>query len=274
MESLQTPLMLVTLLCYVSAFGLLIYVFYSPREKVRKIARGINLLGFGLTTLLLGIRTVLIAGLPLTNTYEFGLCFAWAISLIFIIIDYRHNLTAAGLFVLPLIIGLMAWLINLDNSVRPLMPALRSPWLVIHVLTAVIAYGAFALSFVLAIMYLLKEKQNSMGTESKWARALPSLDLLDDLSYKLVFVGLPFLTIMLVTGAVWAEYSWGSYWSWDPKETWALITWFIYSVYLHVRFMVGWKGKKAAYLSILGFGAVMFTFIGVTYLLPGLHSYV
>jgi cytochrome c-type biogenesis protein CcsB len=218
------------------------------------------------------MRAVLINGLPLRNIFEFGLFFVWAITLVFLIIQYKFDLSVAALFVLPINILLLLFLVNLDVTIRPAMPALRSKWLIIHVLTAVLAYGAFAVSFALSIMYLLKDWVTEKKPSGKLAAVLPKLELLDDLSYKVIFIGMPALTIMLVTGAVWAEYSWGRYWSWDPKETWALITWFIYSAYLHIR-LRGWKGKKAAILSIIGFLAVIFTFLGVSYLLPGIHSY-
>lgn len=198
--------------------------------------------------------------------------FVWAITLVFIVIQYKFDLSVAALFVFPISILLLLFLLNLDVTIRPAMPALRSKWLIIHVLTAVCAYGAFAMSFALSLMYLLKDWLINRNSSGKIARILPKLELLDELSYKVIFLGMPALTIMLVTGAVWAEYSWGRYWSWDPKETWALITWFIYSAYLHIR-LRGWKGKKAAVLSIIGFLAVIFTFLGVSYLLPGIHSY-
>ena len=152
------------------------------------------------------------------------------------------------------------------------MPALRSYWLAVHVSAAVIAYGSFAISFAVSIAYLLKDKKE-VDFHSRLNTQLPALKVLDDISYQLIFVGLPFLTIMLVTGAVWAEYAWGAFWSWDPKETWALITWLVYAAYLHTRFLKGFKGKRAAWLSVLGFVAVIFTFFGVSYLLPGMHSY-
>lgn len=139
-------------------------------------------------------------------------------------------------------------------------------------LRRVVAYGSFALSFAVSVAYLLKDKKE-VDFQSWFSQELPALKVLDEISYKLIFIGLPFLTIMLVTGAVWAEYAWGAFWSWDPKETWALITWLVYAAYLHTRFLKGFKGKRAAWLSVLGFAAVIFTFFGVSYLLPGMHSY-
>ena len=274
MENLQTPLLIITLVGYLLAVGLYIVNFFVPKIIVGKLARLITVLSLVFNTLVLVVRTILIGTLPLTNLFEFGLLFSWAIIITYLIVDYKYDLSALGIFALPIAILLLLWLTTIDGSVRPIMPALRSNWLFFHVLTAVLAYGAFALSFALSLMYLLKDWLINKGMENPLIKALPSLELLDEVTYKIIFIGLPFQTIMLVTGAVWAEYSWGSYWSWDPKETWALITWFIYAAYLHVRLMAGWKGKKAAYISILGFMALLFTFIGVSYLLPGAHSYV
>ena len=124
-------------------------------------------------------------------------------------------------------------------------------------------------------MYLLKwgkvdeGQSNSKGIVARF----PALDVLDDLSYKVIGFAFPLLTLCIITGAIWANYAWGTYWSWDPKETWSLITWIIYAAYLHARLMYGWKGKRAAWMAIFGFAAVLFTFFGVNYLLPGLHSY-
>ncbi|KUO52814.1 MAG: hypothetical protein APF76_02445 [Desulfitibacter sp. BRH_c19] len=273
MESLQTPIMTISIIGYTLALLIYVLCFILSKAYLKKLARICTIGAFVMTTVLLGIRTVLTGTLPLTNLFEFGLFFVWGIAAVFIIIDYKYDLWTTGIFVLPIAIVLLIWLFTLDTSVRPMMPALRSNWLFVHVLSAAVAYGAFAVSFALSIMYLLKDWLLSQNANNKIIGTLPSLELIDEISYKVVFIGMPFLTIMLVTGAIWAEFSWGSYWSWDPKETWALITWLIYAAYLHVRLMRNWRGKKAAVLSIIGFGAVLFTFLGVSYLLPGIHSY-
>lgn len=273
MESLQTPLMTATMVGYTIALLLYVAKFVFAKDYFKKAARLVIILGFALNSALLGIRTILVGTLPLSNMFEFGLFFVWGIALIIIIVDFKYDMWALGMFALPVSIVLLIWLFTLDTTVRPVMPALRSNWIFIHVLTAVLAYGAFGVSFALSIMYLLKDMYLNKGKNNRLLKALPSLEIIDDVSYKIIFVGMPFLTIMIITGAIWAEYAWGTYWSWDPKETWALITWFIYAIYLHVRLMRGWKGKGTAILSIIGFVAVLFTLIGVTYLLPGAHSY-
>ena len=158
-----------------------------------------------------------------------------------------------------------------EMAIQAIPPALKSYWLVFHVITAILAYGAFAVSFGLGLMYILKTyyEENVLKVELR----LPPAMVLDELSYKIIIFGFSFLTLVIITGAIWANYAWGTYWSWDPKETWSLITWIIYAGYLHARLMLEWRGKRAAWLAILGFVAILFTFFGVNYLLPGLHSY-
>lgn len=273
MEKLQIPFLIVALIGAGTAFLFYLYSLWFSQITLKKIAKFITIVSLVMITMVIGLRTMVMGALPLTNMFEFGLFFVWAIILVYLIIEQKFAVSASSLFVLPIAILLLIWLLNLDSSIRPAMPALRSNWLVVHVLTAVVAYGAFAISFALSLMYLFQDWLINKKSKNKIISILPSLEILDEISYKITFIGMPFLTIMMVTGAVWAEYTWGSYWSWDPKETWALITWFIYSAYLHVRFLAGWKGRRAAMLSILGFLAVIFTFIGVTYLLPGIHSY-
>ena len=266
MTSLQLPILWAMLCLYVGAFVLDVYQFFQTSAKVKKAAAVVSVLAVAVNGVLVVLRGILIQGLPLNNGFEFGMCFALAIGIIYLILLKKFALSQIGAFIMPISIALSCWLLNLDMSVNPLNPSLRSYWLSFHVTAAVIAYGTFAISFGLAIAYLLREQ----GKLQK----MPEAEVLDEVSYKMVFVGMPFLTIMLITGAVWAEYAWGTFWSWDPKETFALVTWLVYAIYLHIRLMRGWRGKKTAILSIIGFVAVIFTFFGVSYLLPGLHSYI
>ena len=138
---------------------------------------------------------------------------------------------------------------------------------------AFVSYATFSIAFVAAVIYLIQRhflKKKKLGA---LFQKLPSLDTLDDINYRCLTIGFPLLTVAIITGAIWAEKAWGTYWSWDPKETWSLITWFIYAALLHSRITTGWRGKRAALLSIAGFLIMLFTFIGVNMWLPGLHSY-
>ena len=272
MEQLQLPLLWFMLAAYVGALVVYALGIWACNEKIQRLATKIVYVGLALTTVTVILRSILIGGLPLNNGFEFGLSFVFVSAVVYVIIEKRFSIGAIGLFVMPILAALCCWLVSIDLTISPVMPALRSYWLAVHVSAAVISYGAFAMSFAVSVAYLLKEKQGDQ-TEGRLGKSLPALKVLDEIAYKLIFVGLPFLTIMLVTGAVWAEYAWGTFWSWDPKETWALITWLVYAMYLHTRFLKGFKGRRAAWLAVLGFVAVIFTFFGVSYLLPGMHSY-
>jgi ABC-type transport system involved in cytochrome c biogenesis permease subunit len=150
---------------------------------------------------------------------------------------------------------------SVDRKIEPLIPALQSNWLTFHVFTCFIGYAAFAISFLCGLFYLLRLK------------GMPAGEKLEEMNYQSVMVGFPMLTAGILTGAVWAHYAWGTYWGWDPKETWSLITWIVYALFLHARFTRGWKGRRLAVLSIVGFLSVIFTYIGVNFVLSGLHSY-
>ncbi|MEA3428737.1 MAG: c-type cytochrome biogenesis protein CcsB, partial [Thermodesulfobacteriota bacterium] len=159
---------------------------------------------------------------------------------------------------------------NISDRIQPLIPALKSNWLIAHVVTCFLGYAGFAIAFGVSLLYLFKKKDKA-GKTGAFIH-FPESHVLDELTYQTITFGFLFLTIGIITGSVWANSAWGSYWSWDPKETWSLITWFIYATLLHARMMRGWTGKRIAYLSIIGFIAVIFTYFGVN-LLPGLHSY-
>jgi len=162
---------------------------------------------------------------------------------------------------------------NVKDEITPLIPALQSNWLTYHVITCFLGYSAFATSFVTSIVYLCKAKKAEPRPAPAAQELLPSLAAADEIIYKTIAIGFLMLTVGIITGSVWANYAWGSYWSWDPKETWSLITWFIYAAFLHARLTRGWRGRRAAIISIVGFCSVLFTFLGVNYLLAGLHSY-
>jgi len=213
---------------------------------------------------------------PLSNLYESVVFFAWSIVLIFGIIDAKYKYRIIGAFVMPFALLSMAWgQLYLPTDINPLMPALQSNWLLYHVLTCFLGYAAFAVACGVSIMYLIKAKFEEKGTDAAGGviAHFPPTKILDDLNYKAIMVGFPLLTLGIITGAAWANYAWGTYWSWDPKETWSLIVWFVYAAFLHARFTKGWVGKRAAWLSIIGFAATIFCYLGVNLLLSGLHSY-
>jgi cytochrome c-type biogenesis protein CcsB len=210
---------------------------------------------------------------PLSNLYESLVFFSWAIVSIYLFVEYRYKNRVIGAFTMPLAFLAMAYASlspNISDRIQPLIPALKSNWLIAHVIACFLGYAGFAIAFGISLMYVFKERPAVSGN-AILAR-FPEPEALDDLTHKMVQFGFLFLSIGIITGAVWANSAWGRYWGWDPKETWSLITWFIYATLLHARLMRGWRGRKIAYISIVGFMAVMFTYFGVN-LLPGLHSY-
>jgi len=213
---------------------------------------------------------------PLSNLYESVVFFAWTIILIFAFVDFKYRYRIIGAFVVPFALFGMAWAqLGLNSGIQPLVPALQSNWLTYHVITCFLGYAAFAVACGVSIMYLLAARAglSAEGSRGTILNMFPPTRLLDDINYKSIMVGFPLLTLGIVTGAAWANYAWGTYWSWDPKETWSLIVWFVYAAFLHARLTRGWVGRRAAWLSITGFAATIFCYLGVNLLLSGLHSY-
>jgi len=214
---------------------------------------------------------------PLSNMYESLVFFSWCIALLYLLWERKMKSRIIGAFAMPfafLFIAYASLAPGVSDRIDPLIPALQSNWLHAHVITCFLSYASFALSCGVSIMYLLKIRKKEKGKkETGWISLFPPLESLDALVYKTIAVGFPLLTIGIITGAAWANYAWGSYWSWDPKETWSLITWFVYAIFLHARFAREWRGKRTAVISVIGFAAVIFTYFGVNYVLSGLHSY-
>jgi cytochrome c-type biogenesis protein CcsB len=212
-----------------------------------------------------------IGHIPISNLYEVFVLFCLITALFHLYYEARYQSMVLGAFVLWVIaaaVGFILWYTasREAHQIQPLVPALQSWWMKIHVPANFIGYGTFALAAMIALAYLLKQK-NIM------ADRLPSLELLDDVMYKAIAVGFAFFTIATVLGALWAAEAWGGYWSWDPKETWALIVWLNYAAWLHMRLMKGLRGVVAAWWALVGLLVTTFAFLGVNMFLSGLHSY-
>ncbi|GFE62734.1 c-type cytochrome biogenesis protein CcsB [Geobacter sp. AOG2] len=213
---------------------------------------------------------------PLSNLYESVVFFSWTIILIYMFIELKYKYRIVGAFVVPFAFLGMSWAqLGMQSGIEPLVPALQSNWLLYHVITCFLGYAAFAVACGISIMYLVKARseEGGGGAAGGLMSMFPPIRVLDDLNYRAIMIGFPLLTLGIITGAAWANYAWGTYWSWDPKETWSLIVWFIYAAFLHARFTRGWVGKRAAWLSIIGFAATIFCYLGVNLFLSGLHSY-
>ena len=253
------------------ATTVLFFVFTAAKkELMAKAALGIQVGTLIVHTAALLVRGISTGRWPMANQYEFATSFAWALCLVSLIFIFKYRFPVLGAFSSPVILLIIGYAAMQSREVRELVPSLRSNWLVFHVSTVIIAYGAFGVAFVLSLVFLFR---NRMKADGFWDQHVPRPEKLDMISYRCVSLGLLFLTFTILTGAIWAEQAWGSYWSWDPKETWSLVTWIIYAVYLHLRLRRGWKGKAAAWFAAVGFVCVIFTYIGVNTFLPGFHSY-
>ncbi len=268
--NIENTLFTIAMFGYLVTMVLYALFFVLKKEKLGKIAGYIVAAAFVVHTIGLIARSIGAGRLPLTNQYEFATSFAWGICACYLIFLWKYKFRALGVFVMPVIFVIIAYAAMQSKEVRDLMPALRSNWLFLHVSSAIISYGAFGVSFAVSLMFLIRQR---MVKSPFWQEHIPEESRLDLISYRAVSLGFLFLTFVMVSGAIWAERAWGSYWSWDPKETWSLITWFIYAIYLHLRISRGWKGKSAALFAVIGFVCVIFTYIGVNTFLPGIHSY-
>lgn len=273
MAEYEAQLFNLAFICYFAASCLYIGYLVLLKSKLARLGRMLSIIGVIINTLAIIGRALKSGHLPFANMYEFGMVLVWGLVLIYFVIEYKAKRQACGAFVLPVAFILAGVFMLVYQEARPLVPALKSNWLLIHVIMAVFAYGALAASSAIAGAYFLKVRLEKDNDDGPLYQALPEPEALETMANQLIALALPFLTLVIITGAVWAEYAWGSYWRWDPKETWSLITWLVYAVYLHGRTAFGWRGSKAMGWAVAGFITVLFTFIGVNMLLPGLHSY-
>ncbi len=222
-------------------------------------------LAIALLTVTLVLRMIVTGNGPFVTQYEFATSMAWGMLVAYAYFEWRYRARTLALFVMPLTVLALAYAGTQPTEVDPLVPALQNSLLLtLHIIVAIFAYGAFAVSFAAAAL--------DLWTPKKWRHLIPKRDVLDRLSYRAVVIGFPLDTMVLVLGAVWAEIAWGRYWSWDPKETASLVTWLIYGGYLHARVARGWTGKRASWLLVIGFASVVLTFLGNAFF-GGLHSY-
>ncbi len=248
-----------------------IYMLYAARLIREKVLAGFIAAALGCLLELVGVLIRWHQGgyVPLSNTYEALVFFSWCIVVIYLVVERIYKVRTVGAYVMPLAVlslGVSSLFPVHSKSTMPLVPALQSFWLPFHVVTCFIGYGAFAVSFGVSVMYLLKLRGLKEKEEEKLAT-------LGEINYRMITFGVLLLALGIMSGAVWANVAWGRYWGWDPKETWSLISWLYYLLVLHLRFAYGVSGRRFALLSLLGLVLVVFTFFGVNYLLSGLHAY-
>ncbi|MBO0816905.1 MAG: c-type cytochrome biogenesis protein CcsB [Actinobacteria bacterium] len=232
----------------------------------------------GLVTQILGIATRGIAEhrVPWGNMYEFVMAITCAAVIAFLLLLIRFRVYPVGLFLMaPIVLALGLCATVLYTAAGPLVPALHSYWIWIHVTTMTVAIGSYIVAAVLTVLYLIADRYTGRKGAGFGAvlQRLPPAGALDRLSYRTVIFAFPIWTFAVIAGAIWADQAWGRYWGWDPKETWAFITWVVYAGYLHARATAGWRGRKAAYIQLVGFVSLVFNLIGVNLWITGLHSY-
>lgn len=255
----EGALLAATLILCFAASALYFAFAVTARLRAARIARILAILAFASETLCLFARGFRSGHLPFTSQFEFAMSFAWGIALCHLIFERRFSLPVLGAAACPLCFLIISYAAMQSREVSGLMPALQSRWLAFHVSTAIVSYGSFGVAFAVALVMLFGKRKEEA--------------LLDLVIYRAVALGFLFLSLCIVTGAIWAKKAWGTYWNWDPKETWSLITWIIYAVFLHLRLSRGFSGRKAAVFAAVGFLCVLFTYVGVNTLLSGLHSY-
>lgn len=269
----ESTLFLITFIFYIVAAFYYLSFLFSKRENMAKTGFRIAIIGFLIHTLALLWRTFESGHAPFTNMYESLSFLAWSSILAYIIMEWKYKVRGAGPYFMLIVIALMALASSplMPKETTPLVPALQSYWLWLHVSVTLLGEAFFAIAFVTSIMYLVADSKEKKRQEAKSGL---SAEKLDSVSYRCIAIGFPLFTLGgLVFGMVWAYKAWGSWWSWDPKETWSLITWFAFALYLHTRVVMGWKGRRSAYIAIIGFLFALFTYFGVNYVLAGLHSY-
>lgn len=230
---------------------------------VTKVAWWLFLAGAACHTIYLVVRGVLAGRLPLSNQFEFATAFAWGVAVMVIVLQTKYRAEWLRAAAIPMAFLILSYAALQPKEITELMPALKSAWFGLHIGSAVFSYAAFVLAGCGGLRWLLLNKKGVTG----------QLAQIDYLCYRLVALGFLLLTVVILSGAIWAEQAWSAFWTWDPKETWALITWILYAIYLHLRLRKNLSGRVMAWFVVIAVPVVLFTFIGVNTLLPGLHSY-
>lgn len=262
------------LLLYSFAAVFYLWNILGGTDRLKRTASALAALGLLVHGITIAVVCVQLHRIAFTNLSESLMFLAWALVAIYLVMERKYRITALGAFATLASLCLIVVASSLPRSVNTaLLPALQSHWSVIHVTSSLLGYASFTLAFGAALVYAIQERMLKTKRITVLQKHLPSLDVADHLAYKMVSIGFPMLTLGIITGALWAQSAWNSYWSWDPKETWALITWLVYAAYLHVRIVSRWRGRWANRLLVVGFLCVLATFVGANLLGRGLHKY-
>ena len=255
-----------SLVLYFIAMALQFATLAFKKEKLGKAAWIVFLAAFATHSIYIIVRGIAARRLPLSNQFEFATAFAWGVALMLLVLRTKMKAEWLSVIAMPMTFLLLSFAALQPREITDLMPALRSGWFGFHIGSAVISYSAFVVAGCIGLRYILLHRK---GREEDRFR----LRQMDWLSYRLVALGMLMLTVTILTGAIWAEQAWSAFWTWDPKEVWALITWIIYVVYLHLRLRSGKQGRAMAWYVMIAVPVVLFTFVGVNTLMSGMHSY-
>ncbi len=261
------------ILAYLLSAAGYIWHFADPdRRRIAEASLWTAFLGFVLHFIYFILRWAEGGRIPVTSFFEAVSALGMGIVLVFLVMELRYRVPTLGTFMLPLVLVLMAPAAVVSGRIESLNPILKSAWLGVHTSLALLGDAAFAFACIVSIMYLIQERQLKRHQLGAIFRRMPPLDVMDTISYRALSIGWPLFTLGMITGSIWAESAWGTYWNWDPKETWSLIVWVIYLVLLHLR-TIGWRGRKMAWLSIVGFVFVLISFFVVSRVGVGKHSF-
>lgn len=266
------PLIYATIFLYMlSSAAYMAYLFFQ-KNHFQRSGYYILLAGFAVHSAAVGYEFFQAGGIPVRNLYETLVVAAWTIAAAYLIFQYRYNLKILGIYAAPLAALVLIIASQYPHEMTALSPIYKSVWLIIHVVFIFIGEAAFALACGLGMLYLLQEHALKTKRYGFFFKRLPALERLDTSGYACIVVGFSLLTIGLVTGFIYARTTWGRFWSWDPKEVWSGITWLLYAALFHGRLSLGWRGRKSALMAIAGFVVLLFTFVGVNFLLTGHHG--
>lgn len=269
---MQIVFVIAILLLMLSSAAYFSYLFFQ-RERLQQLGCALMVAGFFCQTIVIAWRFAATGQMPVNNMHQTLTVTAWALVGVFLLLHFKIPVKILGTYAAPLsaVIMLAAVQFPQETAVQP-HSLLKGFWLVVHILTIFIGDAAFALAAGVGALYLLQERNIKTKTRGFFFKRLPSLDLLDSSGYACIVTGFTMLTIGLVSGMVYAKFVWGRFWAWDPKEVWSAISWIFYAVLLHERLAVGWRGRRAAVMAIIGFVVLLFTFLGVNFLLTGHHG--
>ncbi len=262
------------------ALSSILYIYCLVFRKNEKLNFAVNsaIAGLLFHSVSIALRWIEVGHGPYISMYEVLSKYAWFSVVIFLLAQYKYEkIKIAGFIVMPISFLLMGVSLTYSRDIQTLPAALRSYWLIAHVVFANLAFGAILVAVGVAVLYIMKERHSKkveagLENEESFYDRLPDLKVMDDLMYRFVASGLLFLTIMIGAGAIWANQTWGRYWGWDPTETWSLVTWFVLGVCLHLRMNAGWSGKRIAWFIIFCIIVLAFSVFGVGYVYSGLHT--